>query len=105
MFRALIARLVCVKPEHSLALGLPGILDLNPEAGGRSAIVMSDEDKAGGQDDGTDAGRSRALIAAGVVVVLMVVGFLLARELTASAKLQDCLMSGRTNCAPIDTRH
>jgi hypothetical protein len=66
---------------------------------------MSNEDKASGQDDGTEADRSRALLAAGVVVVLMVVGFLLARELSASAKLQDCLMSGRTNCAPIDTSH
>jgi hypothetical protein len=55
------------------------------------------------QDDETDGTRSRALIAAGIIVLLMVVGFVLARQLWSSAKLQDCLMSGRTNCAPIDT--
>jgi hypothetical protein len=32
----------------------------------------------------------------------MVVGFVLARTLWSSARLQDCLMSGRTNCAPIE---
>lgn len=42
------------------------------------------------------------LVALGVIVVLFVVGWLLAHELYASGKLQDCLMSGRTNCAPID---
>ena len=33
-----------------------------------------------------------------IAVVLLVVGLWLARELTASSKMQDCLMSGRTNC-------
>lgn len=33
-----------------------------------------------------------------IAVVLLVVGLWLAHELTASSKLQDCLMSGRTNC-------
>jgi len=27
----------------------------------------------------------------------------LARELYADSKMEDCLMSGRTNCQPIDT--
>jgi hypothetical protein len=66
---------------------------------------MSNDDKTyASQDDQTAGTRSRALIAAGIVVLLMVVGFVLARELWSSAKLQDCLMSGRTNCAPIE-RH
>jgi hypothetical protein len=43
------------------------------------------------------------LVALGVVVLLFVVGWLLARELSADGKMGDCLMSGRTNCAPIDT--
>jgi len=43
------------------------------------------------------------LIALGVVVVLFVIGWILARELYADSKLEDCLMSGRTNCAPIQT--
>lgn len=47
--------------------------------------------------------RRRALIGLGVVAALVVVGLLLARELRSTAQLQDCVMSGRTNCAPIDT--
>ena len=42
------------------------------------------------------------LIALGVVVFLFVVGWLLARELYANGKLEDCLMSGRTNCQPVE---
>ena len=49
------------------------------------------------------AGNRRGAIAGlAIAVVLLVVGLWLARELTASSKMQDCLMSGRTNCAPID---
>jgi hypothetical protein len=36
-----------------------------------------------------------------IAVVLLVVGLWLARELTAASKMQDCLMSGRTNCNQI----
>ena len=50
-----------------------------------------------------DGSQRRSLIALGVVVVLFLVGWLLAHELYASGKLEDCLMSGRTNCAPLDT--
>ena len=42
------------------------------------------------------------MIALGVVVFLFVVGWLLARELYANGKLEDCLMSGRTNCQPVE---
>jgi hypothetical protein len=48
-----------------------------------------------------NANRRGALIALGVVVVLFVVGWILARELYSSGKLEDCLLSGRTNCEPI----
>jgi len=54
----------------------------------------------GNPDDGS---QRRALVALGVVVVLFLVGWLLARELYASGKLEDCLLSGRTNCAPLQT--
>jgi hypothetical protein len=43
------------------------------------------------------------MIALGVVVLLFLVGWLLARELYTDSKMEDCLMSGRTNCAPLDT--
>jgi len=42
------------------------------------------------------------LLALGIVVLLFVVGWILARALYANNKLEDCLMSGRTNCAPIE---
>jgi hypothetical protein len=48
------------------------------------------------------AGNRRGAIAGlAIAVVLLVVGLWLARELTASSKMQDCLMSGRSNCAII----
>jgi hypothetical protein len=55
--------------------------------------------------DGPDGSQRRSLIALGVVVALFLVGWLLAHELYASGKLEDCLMSGRTNCAPIEAAH
>jgi hypothetical protein len=54
--------------------------------------------------NGPDGSQRRSLIALGVVVALFLVGWLLAHELYTDGKLEDCLMSGRTNCAPIDTR-
>jgi hypothetical protein len=37
-----------------------------------------------------------------IAVVLLVLGLWLARDLTAASKMQDCLMSGRTNCNEIE---
>ncbi len=37
-----------------------------------------------------------------VTIVLVVVGLILVKVLGNAGRLQDCLMSGRTNCAPID---
>ena len=37
-----------------------------------------------------------------IAAVLLAVGLWLARELTAASKMQDCLMSGRTNCNVIE---
>jgi len=60
---------------------------------------------ASNKDNSTENNNGRGpLVALGVVVLLLVVGWFLARELYASSKLEDCLMSGRTNCAPI-SRH
>ena len=52
----------------------------------------------------SDPSRRGPLIALGVVVALFVVGWMLARALYANGKMEDCLMSGRTNCAPIDSQ-
>ena len=47
--------------------------------------------------------RRASLVALGVIVVLFVIGYILTRELYSNAKIEDCVMSGRTNCMPIDT--
>jgi hypothetical protein len=58
---------------------------------------MSERDKQNGN-------QRRSMIALGVVVLLFAVGWLLAHELYADSKMEDCLMSGRTNCAPLNDR-
>ena len=48
--------------------------------------------------------RRPAIAGLAIIVVLLAVGLWLARELTAASKMQDCLMSGRTNCNVIQPR-
>jgi len=48
--------------------------------------------------------RGPAIAGLAIAVVLLAVGWWLARELTAASKMQDCLMSGRTNCNQIQPR-
>ena len=55
------------------------------------------------RDSQTNAQR-RSMIALGVVVVLFVVGWVLARELYSNGKIEDCVLSGRTNCVPLDIK-
>ncbi len=48
------------------------------------------------------AGSNRgALVALIVVVVLVAGGWWLVQHIRADSRIQDCVMSGRTNCAPI----
>lgn len=54
-------------------------------------------------DDRTKLKPRGPLIALMAVVLLLAASLFLVRELSASARLQDCLLSGRTNCAPIKT--
>jgi hypothetical protein len=49
-----------------------------------------------------DDNRRGAIAGLVIAVVLLVVGIWLARDLTAASKMQDCLMSGRTNCNVIE---
>jgi hypothetical protein len=57
-----------------------------------TSLAMTDDPK-------NEGGNRRPAIAGLIIaVVLLVVGLWLARELTAASKMQDCLMSGRTNC-------
>jgi hypothetical protein len=54
--------------------------------------------------DRQNASQRRSLIALGVVLVLFVAGWILVHELSRNARIEDCVMSGRTNCVPIETR-
>jgi hypothetical protein len=47
--------------------------------------------------------RRAALVGMLVALLLVIVGLILVKVLGDSGRLQDCVMSGRTNCAPIDT--
>ena len=48
--------------------------------------------------------RWLALLRLLLVIGFVVGGLLLVRELRSVSQLQDCVMAGRTNCAPIDTK-
>jgi hypothetical protein len=52
---------------------------------------MNEREPQGGNRHGAIAGLA-------IAVVLLGVGLWLSHALTASSKMQDCLMSGRTNC-------
>jgi hypothetical protein len=54
-------------------------------------------------DDEADQRRSAALIGLIIILALAIAGVWLVRELRQKSALEDCLMSGRTNCAPIET--
>jgi hypothetical protein len=57
-----------------------------------------------GMMDNPEQGGGRRGAVAGLVIaaVLLTVGIWLAHQLTAASKMQDCLMSGRTNCNTIE---
>ncbi len=46
--------------------------------------------------------RNGAIAGLVIAIVLLAIGVWLARDLTAASKLQDCVMSGRTNCNAIE---
>lgn len=52
--------------------------------------------------DGSSPNRRGPMVALGVVVLLFVLGLILVHELYANQKIEDCVLSGRTNCVPIN---
>jgi hypothetical protein len=59
-------------------------------------------DRSNHGDDAADQRRSAALIGLIIILALAIAGVVLVRELRERSRLEDCLMSGRTNCAPIE---
>jgi hypothetical protein len=59
-------------------------------------------DPVGSSDRDAEQRRTAALIGLIVILSLAIVGIVLVRELGEKSKLEDCLMSGRSNCAPIE---
>lgn len=53
-------------------------------------------------DDPEPDSRRPALIGLLVVFVLVVVAYFLVTALRKNGQMEDCLMSGRRNCAPIE---
>jgi len=47
--------------------------------------------------------RRAAVLGLMVALLLVLLGLVLVRVLGDSARLQDCELSGRSNCAPIDS--
>jgi hypothetical protein len=63
--------------------------------------VADNNDRDTGRDN---TNRRASLVALGVVIVLFVIGWILTHELYSNSKIEDCVLSGRTNCVPIDTK-
>ena len=67
---------------------------------------MTGEDR-GPPDDADTAPEPRrpwaSLAGLALIVGIVVAGYFVAAKLKAVSELQDCVMSGRTNCAPIAT--
>jgi len=53
-------------------------------------------------EDEPGDGRRGAIAGLIIAIVLLAVGVWLARDLAAASKMQDCVMSGRTNCNVIE---
>jgi hypothetical protein len=74
--------------------------DTNPHA---SPSTVAPE-RRGGEDQADERpARGRAQVVVIILtVVLVVAGIWLAHVLADMRKVQDCLLSGRSNCAPLD---
>jgi hypothetical protein len=49
-----------------------------------------------------EARRTKASMGLIVVLVLAIAGIVLVRELRRQTNIEDCIMSGRSNCLPIE---
>ena len=72
-----------------------------PLTGGRRLSKMRQvEHWVSAEDEANEANRQSASLAAlAVLLALIIVSLVLVRTLRSDAALQDCIMSGRTNCS------
>ncbi|MBV9538839.1 MAG: hypothetical protein JOY70_07910 [Acidisphaera sp.] len=57
----------------------------------------------GGGDGDEPTSRRGALVALAVVVVLVIGGIVISQVLHNAGRVQDCVMQGRRNCAPVSS--
>ena len=61
--------------------------------------------KGWGEDEQAEANRQTASLAGLAVTLALVAGSLfLIQHLAATSRMEDCLLSGRTNCAPVTAK-
>ncbi|OAF05874.1 hypothetical protein AYJ54_02075 [Bradyrhizobium centrolobii] len=72
-----------------------------PDPGEKPKVQSEAQSKPQSQPQSGDSRRA-ALAGLIIAAVILGVGLWLARDLTAASKMQDCLMSGRTNCNVIE---
>ena len=53
-------------------------------------------------DNDGDGNRRGALIGLAITALIVVAGYFLLNALRDESRREDCLMSGRSNCAPLD---
>jgi hypothetical protein len=57
-----------------------------------------------GDDRGRKTNPDRALVALVFFVLLALVLWMVASRLMSASRMQDCILSGRTNCAPVEEK-
>lgn len=82
-------------------MGPPNVPAVRWDASPRS-LRQAMNRRLGDGDRETEERRTAALIGLIIVLALAIAGIVLIRDLGQESRLEDCLMSGRTNCAPIE---
>jgi hypothetical protein len=73
-----------------------------PESDLLGSVPPMARDDPNEPDDDGGGSRRGALIGLVVTALLVVAGYYLMTVLREHGKMEDCLMSGRSNCAPLD---
>ena len=56
------------------------------------------------EDEKAENRQTSSLVGIAVILLLLIVGLFLVQQLRSSAAIEDCLMSGRTNCDAVLAR-